>query len=113
MKHEVTDDDRDKAGQIVEATWADFMRDQNTPFYRPAPELRAAMACMVISGIVWGRYLEGKQASAAIEEEREACAKIAEHPIMDWNSAGKFLRDKWASEIAKMIRARGERNNDA
>ena len=74
----VTDQDRERAGQIVEATWADFMRDQNTPFYRPTAELWATMACMALSGIACERREGEARTKAAIEAEREACAKIAD-----------------------------------
>ena len=47
--------------------------------------------------------------TAAVEQEREACARIADHPTRDQNLAGSWLREKYASEIAKEIRARGEK----
>jgi hypothetical protein len=106
MKVEVTDQDREKAGQIVEATWADFMRDQNTPFYRPTAELWAAMACMALSGIAWGRWEAETRTKVAIEEEREACAQIADDRssrVSSWDM--KSIADN----IAITIRARGEK----
>lgn len=105
----ITDVDRDKAGQIVEATWADFMRDQNTPFYRPTPELWAAMACMVLSGMVYQDGVKEVEIRAAIEAEREACAKIAEEKVnILHHTAERIYRLKKPDEIARQVRARSD-----
>jgi hypothetical protein len=76
------------------------MRDQNTPFYRPTAELWAAMACMALSGMGIERKAQEAARKAAVEEEREACAKIADdYPLKEWEDQYKF-------EIARRIRAR-------
>jgi hypothetical protein len=110
MKVEFTDQERDKAGQIVEATWADFMQHQNTPFYRPTAELWAAMACMALSGIACERKEQEVKQKAAVEEEREACARIAEEKVnILHNTAERIFRLKKPDEIARQIRARSSR----
>jgi hypothetical protein len=104
----VTDADRERAVRIVEVTWADFMRDQNTPFYRPTHELMAAMACMALSGMVCERKVnmvaEEAKLRLAIEEEREACAKIADD--LEYDRRFEFGWQKVADRIAELIRAR-------
>jgi len=98
----ITDADREKAGQIVEATWADFMQAQNTPFYRPTAELWAAMACMALSGIACERKAQEVVRVAVVEGEREACAKVVEEKSAD----GEWYIRLFADDVAEEIRAR-------
>ena len=107
----ITDEDRDKAARIVEATWADFMQAQNTPFYRPTAELWATMACMVLSGINCERRESNARAVAAVAEEREACAKIADkHEREESKRAGESRSGgKGLSELGHVFEATAAR----
>lgn len=102
----VEERERERAVRLVELMWASFTAAINQPFVRPTPELYAMLVCLTVAA-TRDTYeacliVEKANIATAIEEEREACAKILDGQAdsCEWWDRARF------EDIADEIRAR-------